>query len=358
MSYKVFDADAHVQEPESMWQQYVSPRYRAMAPRNVVDNQGRPRVLEGGELRPYIPSRGGVARERRAGGYDPQARLKDMDGEGIEISVLYPSTGLPIQGIKQVDVLLALCQAYNNWLHDFSAVNRKRLVPMALVPQMDVEAAVLEARRCITELGFQGIVLRPNPMGGKTLDHPAFDPLWQLATELDVPVTIHEGTGGNIPMQAGRDRYDNFIFVHAVSHPHEQQMALMSLICGGVLERFPKLRVAFLESGAGWLAYWLERLDRHLQWKDKTVGTLQLPLKPSEYFARQCFIAADPDEAILPGVIQVVGDENILFATDYPHTDGIWPGVVKALADRSDISEASKEKIFERNPVRLYHFEK
>lgn len=128
-------------------------------------------------------------------------------------------------------------------------------------------------------------------------------------------------------------------------------MAVLSLICGGVLERHPRLRVAFLESGAGWIAHWLERLDHHVKYWGH--ASLKLPLKPSEYFLRQCWISADPDEAVLPGIIQVLGDDNIVFASDYPHPDAKFPGVVDELASREDLSESSKTKILSRNAARL-----
>lgn len=348
--YRVVDSDGHVLEPQEMWLQYLEPRYHPFAPRAVTDTQGRIRRLEGGELSPYIPVKTGPRRESSPGGYDPRARLADMESEGIDISVLFPSIGLPLQSITRLDALVAVCQAYNNWMHDFCIVAPEKLLGVVMVPQMDIYEATVEARRGIEELGFKAVLVRPNPLGGRTLDHPAFDSLWELCVSLDVPVTVHEGTTMNIP-QAG-ERYDNYLFRHMISHPHEQQMACLSLICGGVLERHPKLRVAFLESGAGWIAHWLERMDHHQKYWGHTSATL--PMKPSEYFARQCWISTDPDEAILPGVIDVIGDDNILFASDYPHGDATWPGVVAELADRADISEESKAKIFSENPARLY----
>ena len=336
-----------------MWPRYLEPRYHPFAPKEVIDTQGRVRRFEGGELSPYVPRRDGPRRQRTPGGHDPTARLADMASEGIDITVLYPSIGLPLQAISRLDALVAICQAYNNWMHGFCLGAPGQLLGVAMVPQMDIYEATVEARRGVDELGFKAVVLRPNPIAGRTLDNPAFEPLWDLLESLDVPLTVHEGTTMNVP-QAG-ERYDNYMFRHVISHPHEQQMAVLSLICGGVLERHPKLRAAFLESGAGWIAHWLERMDHHQEyWGHASVS---LPMKPSEYLMRQCFIATDPDEAILPGVIDVLGDDNILFASDYPHSDAIWPGVVAELNDRADISEESKAKIFAENPGRLYGLE-
>jgi len=348
--YRVIDADGHVQEPESLWPQYLEPKYHAIAPRYVTDSQGRSRRHLGGRIQPPIPS-SGAAVEHRPGGYDSQARLVDMDEEGMDVSVLYPSTGLHFAAIERLDVCAAFCKAYNNWIYDFTRADPKRLIGIAVVPQTDVHEAMAEITRCVTSLDSKGIFWRPNPIGGRTLDDPYFDPIWSLLEELDVPLTLHEGTTQNVP-QAGLDRYDNFLFRHVVSHPHEQQMACLELICGGVLERHPKLRVAFLESGAGWIAYWIERLDHHMKYWGH--ASAPLPATPSEYYARQCYISADPDERVLPGIIDAIGDDTIIFASDYPHPDGIYPGVVAELADRDDLSEVSKAKILGSNAVRLY----
>jgi predicted TIM-barrel fold metal-dependent hydrolase len=347
----IVDADGHVQEPESMWADYLEPRFHEMAPRSVVDTYGRKRTLLAGQLRPYIPTANPEGGPRRAGGYDPHARLADMDAEGMDVSVIYPSAGLAFGGIERLDVLVALSRAYNDWLHDYCKPAPERLIGIAAVPQLDLHETLLETRRAVEELGFRGIFLRPNPIGGRTLDHPAFEPLWSLLEELDVPATIHEGTTQNLP-QAGLDRYDNFLFRHVISHPHEQQMGVLSIICGGVLERHPKLRVAFLESGAGWMPHWIERLDHHLEYWGH--ASARLPLSASEYWTRQCYISADPDEKIIPGVIQAMGDDTLVFASDYPHPDGIFPGAVREIQERGDIPDASKDKILGENAVRLY----
>lgn len=346
----VIDADGHILEPDGIWRKYLEPPFLPMAPKRVRDTLGRVRLLEGGELLPYVPVTEGV--RARPGAYKPLPRLKEMDEEGIHVSAIFPSMGLTFPGIKELPVIAAISRAYNNWLHDYCSAAPERLIGVAMVPQMDVRETMVEARRAVTELGFKGVWLRPNPIGGRTLDHPVFDPLWSLLEELNVPALIHEGTSMNIH-QAGLDRYaDNYLFMHVISHPHEQQMACLGLICGRVLERHPRLRVAFLESGGGWIAHWLERMDHHVKYWGH--ASAALALKPSEYFARQCFISTDPDEAILPGVLSVIGDDTIVFASDYPHEDAIFPGVVAALRDRKDLSERSKEKILSTNPARLY----
>ncbi len=348
---RTIDADGHVMEPDAIWTEYLPRELHALAPRRVVDSEGRSRQLIGGELKEFIPMGPDWGQRYRHGGHDPKLRLEDMDTEGIEISVLFPTTGLFFPGLADARAQVALCHAYNDWLRDFCATDPARLVGVAVVPQLDVDATLAEARRAVVELGFRGVMLRPNPIGGRGLDDPAWDPLWSLLAELGVPAAIHEGTTQDV-VQSGYDRFTNFMFRHACSHPHEQQIACLSLIGAGVLERHPGLRVAFLESGCGWIAWWLERLEEHVEhWGH---ASRPLPLAPTEYFLRQCFISAEPDERTLPGVIELLGDRNVIFASDYPHPDAKFPGVVAEMADRDDLSDASKARILRDNAARCF----
>jgi predicted TIM-barrel fold metal-dependent hydrolase len=350
--YQVIDADGHFDEPTDLWPEYLEKRFHSVAPRFVFDNCGRPRILIGGELKGYIPMPPGhTPGDTMAGGRDPHARLADMKKEGIDVMVMYPTMGLFFYGIPQLDLTVALCRAFNDWAGDFCAVEPERLFAPAILPQMDIQESMNEARRVAEKRPMQGVVLRPNPVAGRTLDHPAFEPMWSLLEELDVPLVLHEGTTQDVP-QAGTARYDNFMFRHIITHAFEQQMGLMSLICGGVLERHPGLRVLIVEAGIGWVPYWLDRLDHHVEkW-----GFASAPLeeKPSTYFARQCFVSADAEEFMLPQVVSLIGDDNLCFSTDYPHPDHTFEGVVAALAERTDLSDASKRKILGGNAARVF----
>jgi uncharacterized protein len=354
--FTVFDADGHVIEPWEMWVDYLDPDYRSLAPVNVVDNIGRPRRVIAGEMMPpsvhVLQSAEELEQEvERDGGHDPKARLVDMDAEGIERSIIFPSLGLRFAGLADPYAADALCRAYNNWLADYCEADPSRLIGVGLLPQQDVRLAVAEAKRTVEQLGFRAVMLRPNPINGRNVDHPSYEPLWSELENLGVPAAFHEGTTQNI-VQSGADRFDNFAFRHVCSHPHEQQYALLSLICGGVLENHPKLVALFLESGAGWLPYWLERMDQNTS--DWGYATLRLPLQPSEYFARQCFITCEQRESMLPAVVDVLGDDFVMFATDYPHPDGVFPGAVALLRDRTDISDETKTKLLSTNAARCF----
>jgi predicted TIM-barrel fold metal-dependent hydrolase len=265
--------------------------------------------------------------------------------------VLFPTFGLFFAGLERADVQAVLCRAYNDWLHEFSSADARRLIGVAVVPQSDLGAALAEARRCVGELGFRGVMMRPNPVRGRTLGDPYWDPLWTLLEEAGVPLAVHEGTSQDLP-QSGRDRFDNYALRHVCSHPHEQQIACAALAMGGVLERHPALRAVFLESGCGWLPHWLERMDEHVHAWGHALA--KLPLLPSEYFRRQCFVSCDPNERTLPSVVELAGEDVVLFATDYPHPDAIAGDLVAQIADRPELSSSAREKILRANAERCF----
>lgn len=363
-----------------MWQEYVEPRYRARAPRLFVDEVGIERMaIDDKVMNPGPFPLGGVALpgglsdpivagtltldKAHPGGWDPARRLRDMDAEGIHRTVIYTSVGLFFGGDEDPLLMAALCRAYNDWIADHCRRAPERLAAMALVPLMDIEASVVEVRRAVEQLGLKGVMIRPNPYAGRMLHDPAYAPFWAELQRLGVPVAIHEGATGNIPF-AGIDRcrkhpgvehpgYLSFAMSHILCHPHEQQIAAMQLICGGVLERFPTLKVAFMESGCGWLPYWLHRMDEH----HETLAAYMPGLKmaPSDYFKRQCWIATEGEEADMASVLEYIGDDRVVWASDYPHFDCKLPGSLD-WCKQSGLSEVVLEKLLWKNAAALYGF--
>ncbi len=337
---RVIDADSHVLEPPDMWGQYLEPEFRDKAPYFIKDEQGGEHLVTDGVVHDRIPYPEEGWTARRPGGFNPHERVKDMELEGIDVQVLFPTQGLFIQAVSNAPLAAALCRAYNNWLADYCRACPGRFVGIGAVPLHDVKEAVKEARRAVTQLGMKGIFVRPNPLNGRTLDDSLYDPLYAEIQELDVTLCVHEATG-NFPA-AGADRYQNYLLRHLFSHALEQKIACSAIICGGVLERFPKMRVVFLESGVGWLPHWLERMDEHFKGLGYMVPWLKMP--PSDYFRRQCFVSADPDEKTIPYVVESVGADYIVFGSDYPHFDMKFPGAVAAVRDRKELSPKAKKR--------------
>jgi predicted TIM-barrel fold metal-dependent hydrolase len=364
--YQIISGDGHLETPPD-FVAFLPEKYKDRAPKLITlpDGGGDAWLMEGMPLtyasqnlrgrgkvkfagQSYFNSDG----TRTDGAGDGVQRLHEQDEDGIDAELLFVPVFASrfLEKVSDHDAYLAMVRAYNDWLADYCATERTRLVGVATVAQGDIGAATAELRRAVGEYGFRGVMVRPNLLHGRSLDHPDYEPLWVAAEELDVTVSVHEGTTLNVA-QSG-DRYETFAWRHACSHPHEQQMGMLSLICGGVLDRHPQLRVVFLESGCGWVPAWLERLDEHTEhWRH---ATIPLPLEPSEYFARQCFVSTEPDERMLPQVLELLGEDNIVFASDYPHPDGIFPGVVAALSERDDLSDVAKIKILAQNPARCF----
>jgi predicted TIM-barrel fold metal-dependent hydrolase len=356
---RVIDIDGHVREADDLWERYLEPPFRDRAPRiERVPNGQLLFLLEGGRYHrrpdetPFPERReGGQANPHRERAMDPRQRLKDMDLEGIESGLLFPSAALYLPSVEDEAYAVALCRAYNDWLFDYCRTDPKRLLGVGVIPVQDIGAAVAESRRVVRELGFKAVFVRPNPVKGRTLDDPYYDPLYAALQDLGAPLMVHEGSGAYLPT-AGADRFPGqWFFTHTVSHPFEQMLACLSLICKGVLERFPELKVAFLESGAGWLPYWLWRMDEHYEKLAFQVPWLKM--KPSDYFRRQCYASCEPDEPNLGETVRSLGEERVLFASDYPHWDAIFPGAPRALRDRGDLTAEAKRKILGENAAKL-----
>ncbi len=185
---------------------------------------------------------------------------------------------------------------------------------------------------------------------GRNLDHPDFYPFFKTAEQLNVSVCVHVGSGRPA---AAAERFSNPFFVHATTHPFEQVIGVMCIVAGGIFEWFPKLKVAFLEAGGGWVPYWMERLDEHYEYLQPEVPWLKMP--PSEYIRkRDVYFSFEPDERTLPFVMDFIGDDRLLFASDYNHSDCKFPSTVEAVTQRGEILESTLAKLMGKKASRLY----
>ena len=354
MARTVIDADGHVGEPKDLFERYLDVPLEGRRPYVTKDDRGIDRWVIEGRLFPVPEGQGIGPRTRydvfRPGMLDPRARLEDMDADGIAVAAIFPSVANAFGwGIENPAVGVAACRAYNNFILDYCSADPARLKAIAIMPLQDPSAAAEELRRCVAR-GAIAAHLAPH-FRNVGLEDPRYTPIFQAAQALDVPVMVHASTGPHISPAAGTLRYNRFFFTHMVCHPFEQMLSMLSIIAGGVLEQFPRLRVGFFEAGAGYVPYWLERMDEHYEGYAKDATPMRMA--PSAYFQRQCFVSCEPGERELPHAIEVLGAERIVFASDYHHFDAVFPGVVAELAERSDISEAAKDAIFEHSPRAL-----
>jgi predicted TIM-barrel fold metal-dependent hydrolase len=364
--FKVLDSDMHLMEPLDLWERYIDPKYKSRAPKGgvlgvggwlySVDGKYMPWPLGIGKRQFRTPEQKKYTQKYKSFAqrkWSPETQIEAMDAEGIDVTVSYPTLGLYSMAVDDMELefALAVSQAYNNWLYDYCAVNRNRMLAAAMVPPHDVELAVGEARRAVKEMGFRAVFLRPNPVHGRNWYEPYYEPLWSALEEMDVALGFHEGIGSILP-QVG-DRFgDNAFLRHVACHSMEMMLAVMSMCGGGVLERHPKLRVAFLEANCGWAPWIMERMDDHYEIQFG-VTPEELPEEPSEYFKRQCVVSAESDERFVKQVIDYMGDDNIVYSTDWPHPDSKYPHAVESFLE-NEISDASKRKILWDNCARLY----
>ena len=372
--YQIIDADGHVTEPIEMWEEYLEPAFKSHAPYidtpssedgvfiiDVFSPPVKDMKVEGEKIYHKISDEiwaEGIKvtiRDYAKRGYfgtDPESQVKAIKKMGVDISFLYPTVGLWLLAIEQMNpqLAVALTRAYNNWLHDFCNYDKQVLRGVGAISLHEPKEMVKELHR-IANFGWKAVFIRPNPIKGRILSDPAYEPFWAECERLNIAVAIHEGTHGRLPT-TGADRFNTRFAMHACSHPLEQMMAMLALIEGGVLERYPNLKVGFLEAGCGWLPYWLWRMDEeyeNLAWEVKD----NVKMKPSEYFRRQCFISIEPSEPYLPQIIDFIGSDHLIFGSDYPHIDSD-ADIIEKIIGLAEISPQTIQKILWDNPMRFY----
>ena len=388
--YRFIDSDAHIFEPENLWENYLESEYRSEI-RSYVNYKRQSesessasgrledpsmddplsfgiQIVVGGHTMPFgrdgappartpVPGLGDAYKAYARDGFPPQVYREVMDNSGIDYMIAYPTVGLFTTMVPDMDAEMATAikRAYNSWLGDFCSEAGGRVFGAASIDLRDPNAAAKEARRCIKELGFKAVQINPTPVGEHRLYDEVYDPLWAEISDLDVPVGVHPGAGNAT----------DIMLYHYLPGLRETQatmafafgnmIACAAFIMGGVLERHPKLRVVYLESGAGWAAYWLERLASGVNGGFRGVELPGLHMHPIEYFQRQCFISADQDDPGIKMTIDVIGDENILTATDFSHPEGRrYAQAVEMLLELPGVSEESKRKILWDNALRTY----
>jgi predicted TIM-barrel fold metal-dependent hydrolase len=198
-------------------------------------------------------------------------------------------------------------------------------------------------------------MVRPNPIGGRPLHHRDHDRFFSLLEDLDVPMVLHEGLGGRHRF-AGDDRFDTWYTRHIVCHPFEMMLAILGLTVEGVFERHPRLRVAILESGTGWLPWWLHRMDEH----HAIFGPQERPdmrLRPSELFLRHTVIASDTDDDFVATTVRAVGADHVAWSSDFPHLEARWPDGADVFRKDSGLTPEDLDTVLWQTPCRLYGFD-
>jgi predicted TIM-barrel fold metal-dependent hydrolase len=337
------DADGHILEPPDLWETYLEPKYRDRALRFVRDENGLEELEIGGVRskmsRKGFPSTLGAMgdpdlramqldpertymAEAPFGSMDPDERLKVLDAEGIDAVVLYTTVGLLWEAeLEDAELSQAYTRAYNRWICEFCS-GSDRLVPTAHLSLSDPEAAARELERAVDD-GARGVYVAPFTHDAKPLGHPSNDPVFAAAQALDIPFAIHptfepQWTKG---MRMGDwENVKQLRLLASVTASDGVRQQFTTLFDYGVFDKFPELKVIVLESGGGWIGYWLDRIDA--VYGHTFIGT-RVPLehKPSDYFRERIWISCDPDERTIPALAERFGAERFLWASDFPHAD-------------------------------------
>jgi predicted TIM-barrel fold metal-dependent hydrolase len=280
-----------------------------------------------------------------------------MDDEGIDIALLYPTLGICWEGfVTEPALARAYARAYNRYIVDFCSHDPVRLVPVAHISLIDEVGAVEEVVRS-RDAGCRAVYLSPDvaSRAGRGLSDPAFDRFWSTVEDLDIPIGFHVVVRDQSSFQrpiierTGGQALFGFAFLAI-----DVMAAFTEMLASGVFEKHPRLRCTVLESGATWIAAWLDRMDHKFEVMRSITPT---SMKPSEYFFRQCLVSADPDETVIAPIIEAVGADYFVWASDYPHIDASF-GVVGEIRSRlTSLSEEDQAKVLGLNAQRFYGLE-
>jgi len=363
----IISADSHVSEPGDLWTTRITAAYRERAPHlEARGEMGDFMVADGilpmpvglGIAAPRDPKDikffGVKYEEARPGGWDPDARLKDQDIDGVSAEVLYPTLTMPMFAIPDGGYQHACFQAYNDWLTDFCRSHPQRLVGIGLISLHDIDAAVSEIARIAT-LGLRGAMIRGDSPEDCPYGDPHYDPLWAALQDNNLPVSLHILTSGkrqslNPSAQAGSRMAGVMTVIHYI------QRSIADMIFNRVFERFPKLKVVSAENDIGWIAHYMGRMDhaynRHRAWM---MRGRELEKKPSEYFREHIYLTFQ-DDWVAFAMKDLCNTRRLMWANDFPHSDSTWPWSQDILAEHTkNLTEQEKNWILHDNVAELYN---
>ncbi|MBM4256163.1 MAG: amidohydrolase [Deltaproteobacteria bacterium] len=359
-------ADSHMMEPADLWATRLDNKFRDRSPK-VIQNPKKPGLIFVAEGIDPFPVAGGFGAGRsgeelkehlskgyeaaRPSGWDPVERIKDQDLDGVEAEVLYTTLGMPLFGLQDADLQRACFGVYNDWVADFCSHNSKRLYGVGLVSLEDIDMGVKELER-IAKRGMRGAMIWGSPPEDKPYSSREYDKFWQAASETKMPLSLHVITGKSKESKVNFEQISTF-YMNII---HEVQRSLTQLIFGGVLERFPKLTIVSAENDTGWFPHYMYRMD-HAYEKFNAMEKNPLPMKPSDYVRRQMW-ATFQDDPVGPATYKIFGENNYMWASDFPHTDSTWPESRQWIAkDFNGVPDEVTRKIVFENAVKLYRMD-
>ena len=374
---RIADSDMHVMEPADLWQRYMDPAWGNAAPVGLSEIERDMRVkvknavlLRLGRVRqrasgrPWRADQDSAFAHAEARNWDAKSQVMAMDMEHLDSTVLFPSRGLFVLALQSAEhigpdglepeLAAAIARAYNDWMADFVSDCEApgRVHGAAMLAPHDISASVDELARNV-ERGFKAAFLTPGLVDNKPWHHEKYDPLWREAERLGVPVCFHGGGTTYLkPDFAFSEHLDRLMLWHSFNQPLGIMFVTTCFTGGGILERFPELRVGLLEGNCSWAPFMLYRLDEHWEWMGRYEAP-ELQMKPSRYFLRNCFVSCEADEETAKHYFEDFGDDNVVFSTDYPHADSKFPNATEAFLSLP-FEETTKAKVLWDNYTKLY----
>ena len=335
MKTLTIDADGHVRDTDEDIRAFLKPPYNE-----------RPRLGAGSPRDGFDNTLGNRAGTRFV---DISVWINSLEQGELDFSVLYPTGSLGSGWIREADFAEARASAYNDWLYHSYLNIDTRFKGVAMLPVQNPDSAAKELERCVHDLGMVGGML---PEGPYLYGDKKFHPIFSTAQKLNVPLAVH--AGGRLTGSYDEFLFDNLAQVHSLGHAFFQMKQFVSLMLSGVPEIFPNLKLAFLEAGCGWVSYMLDRMDERYRIRGHVDAPL-LTKEPSEYLkSRNIYISCEAEERLLPATLGIIGEDIIVFASDFPHWDTEFPANIRHLRNRNDLSSTQKEKILGLNAKRLY----
>jgi predicted TIM-barrel fold metal-dependent hydrolase len=379
---RVIDADTHLTEQHDLWTKRAPAAFKDRVP-HVTQVDGCATWVVENDVVLGRAGAGGVVdthgvkgrsfeglyeweiEQAHAAAYDPAARMALLDETGIWAQIIFPGVvGLGGQALAEIvqDVALRmLCvEIFNDASAELQAGSGDRLLPMAILPAWDIDACVAETKRA-AGLGLRGVNLTSDPqdLGAPDLASTDWDPLWDACSSLSMPVHFHIGASlttmsyfGTYPWESHDD--DTKLAIGGTLLFIGNARVVVNIICSGMLDRFPELKIVSVESGTGWIPFILEALDYEMD-ENAPAAKARLSLLPSQYFRRQIYATTWFEQKNLGSLIGAVGEDNVMFETDFPHPTCLYPDPLRtAEANMRELSPAVRRKILGETGAKLY----
>ncbi|MQF70268.1 amidohydrolase, partial [SAR202 cluster bacterium AD-804-J14_MRT_500m] len=347
----------------------IEPAFKSRAPQLTFEEDGEWWVCDGKRLQtgfgfsgsqtgmrfetPGNMTAGDLFENVRPGGYIPEEQIKDMDLDGIDVSIIYPSLGLQLFRVPENELLNAVFRTYNDWVADFCKASPKRLAGIAMINVDLIDEAVQELERC-KMMGMIGVMIPVYPLEGHRYNSPEYEPLWEAANRLEMPISLHAATNR---VGSGEGEPDGGRRISLViNSSHYALMSITDLIFAGVFERYPKLQVGSVEHEIAWAAHMIERMDWNYKQREAAQGSyrFQEDMLPGDYFRKNVFIGFQEDGLGIR-LRDYIGLETLQWGSDYPHQESTFPRSRQILEEiLSDCTEREKTMIAGGNAARVY----